>query len=341
VNLISVFRFVGSKEEIELLKIKIKNEEREVSKFILLHNTVRYDGNEYEDSDLGFIDNDPFFENYKDRIIISKSAVTTSADANEYNHKIITGNRPIELILKNKETRLLNAARNHVCSAYNLLKRLKSIEESVILISDLDESVDFSNKDKNIRLCNSIDRQRRVNRPCRILRHKFEFDFDNSWPEHTYKPKSEIDTRWIYCIPWKIVKATEGKILWDVRGQIVDPILDSKFSLAFEYTSCLSKQLLQTKLKYIEHANYIDRIQLEYFLKLNIKLSCKYFEEMAEFMNFINKDAMGLHKIVELDENTSSEYVIANIQRLKTWLIPDNYEEFRTRFRLALNKSTV
>lgn len=332
---ISCFRFVGAKREYDLLKIKISNEAPLVELFLILYNQTRYNGLEYSDSNLDNLKQDPFFAPYLSRIKIHKVQIKEVNLLNTFN-STLARNANDQEYLKKKELTLLSCAKSHVNSAYECLKSYPKIENYFIISSDLDESIDFANTSKKKIILSAIYNSRRSQNPIRILRHKYEYDYDNSWPEMSYRPSSELHTRWIYILPWKQVKATRGNILWDIRGQLLDHIISEKYSLAFEYTSCLTIEELVGKCQYIEHANTLTKYDILFFLKLNKKLSCSYFKSMNILLKYLNSNAINLERFENLDENQSCTYVLNNLGRLKTRSVASNYQDCRKKLNKYL-----
>ena len=99
---------------------------------------------------------------------------------------------------RNIERFMLSAARHHSSYAYNYLNPKQG--HDIVLISDLDESIDTSINYKKELILNFLKNLSKQQSGGRILRHKFQYDYMNSWPTESYIPNQEKGTRWIHAI---------------------------------------------------------------------------------------------------------------------------------------------
>ena len=223
-KIFSVCKFVGIEEDDMLLRIKIENEKDLVDNWILLMNKRRWNGDLVENASYERIISRNFYEKYRHRITCIRLEVTPW-DQNypiwDEGLKTFCKNKDqktdyfyyknLSIANDSKENRLhlerfmLSAARHHSSYAYDYLKT-EAKDHDIILISDLDESIDTSIKYKKELIHQFLVKLSSNHSGGRILRHKFQYDYMNSWPTESYIPSQEQGTRWIHAIAWKLIK---------------------------------------------------------------------------------------------------------------------------------------
>ena len=231
---------------------------------------------------------------------------------------------------------MLSAARHHSSYAYDYLKT-KARDQDIILISDLDESIDTSNIIKREKISNFISSLSNRREGGRILRHKFQYDYINSWPTESYIPSQEKGTRWIHAVSWKMIKEYGRYALQDFRGyDLGNNLLDKDLSLAFEYTLCCNFNELINKFKYNGHVNGISELDILTALKLNKSCTDTSNLDSRQMLKKI-KGSIDFHILSNLDERRASLYVLENIERLRTYNVSSKYVENRLRFDELIN----
>jgi len=345
----SVCKFVGIDEDDILLRIKIENEKDLVDEWILIMNKRRWNGDVINNASFEKIISKKFYEPYKNRIIcikievspwdktfpiwdegLSKFCNPQDQKSNYEYYRALCREKDTSENRKHLERFMLSTARHHSSFAYDYLMK-KAKAKDIILISDLDESIDTTIKYKKEMIQTFLSRISKLEVGGRILRHKFQYDYINSWPEESYRPLQEKGTRWIHSVSWKLIKEYGRYAFQDFRAlDMRNNLVSNEASLAFEYTLCCGLTELKNKFKYNGHANGTSELDIITALKLNrscIDTSKLSYSEILAKLN----TSMNFEFIKNLDERRSSKYILDNLTALRTYNVPANYDSYRKR----------
>lgn len=353
----SIFKAVGVQSDDLLLRIKLENECSIVDQWVIVVNTLRWNGDKVVDADINRIIADSFYDRFRDRLEVKIVTVSPfdrdfpiwdntlrgfcapGSYESDYRNYVKTENKCKVESNKELERFMLSAARHHFSYAYDILSDVAESED-IVIIADLDESLDAANRQKRAIITEFLMSLSKERQGGRVLRHKFQYDYDNSWPKCSYQPNQEWGTRWIACIPWSIIKEYGRYAVQDLRGYGFRALVDEQRSLGLEYTLCCSRSELAVKYRVNGHANTISLYDISLALKLNVHCRDATGKGALEKMTLF-RDSVKFHQIPQLDENRSCGYVLNNLGEIKTHNVPYEYTVYRKRFEALLDSFLV
>jgi hypothetical protein len=290
--------------EKELLLLKFIVEDNCVSEWILLENAFSFQGDFKGLQAESLINSDHRFNPFRHKItIISESRETAKLKKDE--------------VLDDQAFKVEHWQRN---LAYQYFID-KYSDEDWIIISDVDESLDFSDTSRRNEL---LERMKNSNKGVlHVSTKRFWYDFDNE-----YQP--------VYGIPMctKDYLKTTGKKLHNVR---IDFHADLKMSwnqiIGFEYSSCFNMDEIFRKLNTNSHMAF-SMDELKQSLRCNHRPISK-----ARGITIQKNNRFFFSKIV-LTESNSPKYVRDNFELLRTNNIDPLYKINRKKDYYFLYTST-
>ena len=305
---------------------------------MLIVNRVNYDGSPSQFSESNILD-DPYFKPYLHQIRFCYVTASSNAVApelrcysNDVNLPKFSINESVEEVKqkhKLKEKIMLQTGRFHLASAYSFLFQ-ECQSQDVIISTDCDESLDLSNRNKRGHILNHLIECSRSQSPVRILRHKYEYDFFNSWPTESYAPTREWGTRWICAYPFSLLQSQgNGNLLWDGRGMLHKALVHQNLSLGLEYTSCLSIEDLLEKGNKSEHGGDFTAYDIKMSLLTNSSLIMSSVYLYSEYIAALKQ--ANCFSILDPSSERSCQYVLENANRLATNSVSKDYRQARIR----------
>jgi hypothetical protein len=179
------------------------------------------------------------------------------------------------------------------------------------MVSDVDESIDFSCPDRTQRFMDFVNSQER-NRSCWISRTRYWYDFDNLC--------------FLKSIRIPLVRAgqiTDASILPQSRHYHDEGrTYYNENPLAFEYSYCFKGwDKVQRKHITYAHTGLSDTYDVQRGLSLNAWIRSKNRGEKRGPEDFF--------EIIPLTEQNSPKYVRDNLEVLRTGIVDPNYKENR------------
>jgi len=285
--IIDTFIFDGP-HEADLLYTKLQIESPLVDYFILQENTYNFKG-QFKDIHADKVLQDPRF--------------------NPFKHKIIVESRNENIYQGSDEGVNFHRERWQRCFCFNLINKNCGSTDTII-ISDVDESLEFSDSNKADKIIESIDYMN-VNW---VLRRRYWYDFDS---------ECKLKTIRIPIIPAHLIK-DNGDLLHQSRHYHHPAFEFGSYenSLAWEYSYCFKniEDVLVKKQNY-SHTGF-DENSVRNALKINCWVRPQARGEK------INKE-VDFFEIIELNESNSPRYVREHLQELKTNIVDPNYKENR------------
>ena len=355
-KIFSVCKFVGIEEDDILLRIKIENEKNLVDKWILLMNKRRWNGDLVENVSYESIISRDFYKEYRERITCIKIDVSPwdgnypiwdiglktfckkgDQKSDYFHYKKLAAQYDTKDLRRHMERFMISAARHHSSYAYKYLADIAK-DKDIVLISDLDESIDTSNREKKNMIELFVKQISRQETFGRILRHKFQYDYINTWPSESYIPTQEKGTRWIHAVSWKLIRVYGRYAFQDFRSYGAELNLVNKdLSLAFEYTLCCSIEEIKNKYKYNGHVNKISELDILTALKLNKMCVDSSKLTQKEILHKLDQ-AMSFEMLWNLDERRSSAYVLNNLNKLSTNNVAIDYQRCRNQLKRMIDR---
>jgi len=179
--------------------------------------------------------------------------------------------------------------------------------DDILLVSDADECVDFSDRRRRNLLLSKLANTRTH---LKIPRIRFWYDFDNLWSEIRSIPAVRIgyylnNNMTLHYIRFKDCGAGPTR-LW-------------KEHVAFEYSFCLSKKGIYSKYDSFSHTG-TTRKEIDDAIRNNRLIVSELRGQK------LSVDTSWWLRTVRLNSNNSPDYVRKNLNILKTNIIPRNYK---------------
>jgi hypothetical protein len=289
--LVSTFLFDGCHED-TLLHLKCTLEDEGVDLWILQENTYNLKG-EYKGVYAQEVLKQERFKPYLHKIQV------VSADVNP-----LVGSEEHQNFMREGWQRTLG---------YELLEQCP--DDTLILVSDVDEMVDFSNRGRYDRFFQGVLQDRVTF--CR--RRRAWFDFDN---ECFLK-----DIR-VPIIPLKIVLGNPSALPQTRHYHDESRTFGSyNDSIIYEYSYCFSQDGINKKKTNYSHTGFTPEC-VEGALKLNCWPRAKSRGEKIDW------NGNDLFETMILTEENSPQYVREHLAELKTNVVDPNYKENRKNWKL-------
>lgn len=288
-QVIDTFLF-SEPHESDLLYVKLKNEEARVDWWIIQENAYTTKG-EHKGCFANEVLRDLRFLPYRDKIIVC-SANEKLADSQEEHFNFQR-----------------EGWQRTICA--QTLNQICKDPEDLIIVSDVDESIDFSSQDRSDRFDSFSKPQ---DRPFWITRKRYWYDFDNLCNLRSIRiPVIQAK----YChnnigvLPQSRHYHDESRTLQDWDNPV-----------AFEY-SYVFKNWADVQRKHITyaHTGLSETNDIQRALSLNAWVRSTSRGEKRSEHDFFEK--------VELTEENSPKYVLDNLASLKTNIVDPNYKENR------------
>jgi hypothetical protein len=186
----------------------------------------------------------------------------------------------------------------------------KYSDDDWIIISDVDEMIDFTDAARKNELLNRM--QHASPAVLHVKTRRYWFDFDNEYSV-------------MYGIPMCTKKylLETGKKLHDVREQYHAKLrMKWKRIIGFEFSSCFGIDNITGKLNTFSHTgyNYADVMQA---------LKCNHRPVVQPYPQYVKNTKRYLFKTVRLTKKNSPLYVREHLHRLKTGNINPGYKKHR------------
>lgn len=279
--------------EKELLLLKFILEDNGICEWIIIENAYSFQGSYKGLHARNLIESDVRFEPYRNKI------------------KIISVDKPTDVLEKDKllddksfkhEYWQRDLALDYFLENYN--------NEDWIIISDVDESLDCTDKNRFSELLSRATDIK--NNILHVSTKRYWFDFDNEY-------------KIIYGIPMcrKQYLLSNNKKLHEVRVMFhADLKMRWRNIIGFEYTSCFKIDEIIRKINTYAHTS-LQVSELEQSLRCNHRTISKYYPVQ------IQNNKRFFLETVKLTRENSPQYVRDNLAFLKTNNIDKNYKENR------------
>jgi len=279
--------------EKELLLLKFVLEDSCVDEWLLLENAYSFQGDFKGLQAKKILETDDRFRPYLDKItIISEERETTKLAKDE-----VLDNEAFKIEYWQRDL-----AYNYFINKYN--------DNDWIIISDVDESLDFSDDPRKTELLQRMQTDKHG--VLHVSTKRYWYDFDNE-----YQP--------LYGIPicTKAYLLANRKKLHDVRVEYhADLKMKWENIIGFEYSSCFKIDEIYRKLNTNSHMAFMVE-EIKESLRCNHRPASK-LRQMK-----VKNDSRFFFEIVPLKENNSPKYVRDNLENLKTYNIDLNYRRNR------------
>jgi hypothetical protein len=312
-NLMSIIStcMFSDQGEIELLYAKITTEEILVSSWVIVEAAYTFRG-DCKPLILGnLIKNDSRFKPYLERIHVVEVNKNLVADF-KYGVKYLL-RKKLEIYLRKLffhghenqqrllfEKKFFYAEHAQRDAAIPKILELSADGDDWILVADLDEILNLS----NIPIKNSVvDIMNSKELFAMLLRQKFAFDFDNLDAQQRYTPLVNV----------QMFKLNSEVTLSEFRDRF-DGVPYTEHPYITEYTFCFSRETIFNKYATFPHVAPTEEKILE-GLEINAYPIYDYSS---------NHDIRWLKKVDILDYSVP-QYIIDNIERLKTHNVDQNY----------------
>jgi hypothetical protein len=277
--------------EKEVLLIKLHLENKEVSEWIICENEYTF-RNEYKGFSLEhLLNSDVRFKPFKNKIRVFKGNIRADVQPNVDDFKIETTQR--------------NFGYDYIMSNYN--------EDTWIILSDVDEAVDFTGNNRTDKLFYYLQKFKNKNKVIRPAQRRYWYDFDNY--AFTFFRLS--------ILPWNLVRYTGNLTSW-TNALNVGSIEEH---LAFEYTFCYSFDFILRKLTTYSHTGFVTE-DIKEALECNFWVRSRGRGESIHSPGFYlqNQDLPHWFETISLDPSKDPAYVIDNLPLLKTHSVPKDYK---------------
>jgi hypothetical protein len=287
-KIIDTFLFSEQHED-DLLYLKFKLENDGVDYWFVQENSYTLQG-ERKGLFAQEVLKQPRFDEFRDKIIV------LSAD---YLHKPNDKSEGVNFERENWQRTIASEM---------ILQHLGN-EDVRIIVSDTDESLDFSDEDRKIRIWNMI---RNVNLVY-VGRMRYWYDYDN----RCYLPNIRIPV--IHINELKANPNVLG-IVRHWQGLTYDA---GEEPVAFEYSYVFrdAEAVWRKKCTYA-HTNFTEE-------SIRVALECNHWPRPIERGEKLGDNPHDFFEIAELNKKNSPKYVRDNLQSLKTNIVNPNYKEAR------------
>lgn len=292
-QIIDTFLF-SEPHESDLLYIKLMNESPRVDWWIIQENSYTTKG-EYKGLFAQEVLKEDRFEPFRNKIIVCSAQERLAESSEEStNFKREGWQRTL---------------------CWNVLPQIVKSDDDLIIVSDVDESIDFSCNYRNTRFNDFAQKQER-GRPYWIGRRRYWYDFDNA----CFLKNIRIPVLPVLCLngpdtlPMSRHYHDENRTL----NNFDNPI-------AFEYSYCF-KQWTDVQRKHITyaHTGLSDEEDVKRGLLLNAWIRSKNRGEKRSEYDFFEK--------IELTEENSPKYVRENLENLRTNIVNPDYKKAREEY---------
>jgi hypothetical protein len=301
--------------EIELLYAKVVSEESLVSNWIVVEGAYSFRGDRKPLILRKLIENDVRFKSFLSRIHVVE--VNENLIENfQYGAKYLA-RKKIEIFLRkiffsghiNQKRLLLEkkffyAENNSRDAAIVKIFELSKSENDWILISDLDEILNLTNTKIRDSVIDIMDSD---NLFSMLYRQKFAFDFDNLDAQQRFTPLINIE----------LLRRNATPSLSQFRSRF-DGIPQIKYPYITEYTFCFDLQTILKKYEMFPHVSPSRDSLLE---ALKINATPLYADSSTRDIRWYQK--------VDILDYCVPEYILNNIEKLKTNNIDLKYQYFR------------
>lgn len=183
-------------------------------------------------------------------------------------------------------------------------------DSGYVIVSDVDEAFDFSDKERSKRLFEIIEQNHDL---VHIGRMRYWYDYDN----RCYLPNIRIP-----LVKLEIVRGNPG-VLGQVR-HFTQKVYDAgEEPLAFEYSYVFRnmEDVWRKKCTYA-HTNFTEE-------SIKIALECNHWPRPPERGEKLGDNPYDFFETVELNEKNSPAFVRENLTSFKTNIVNPNYKEAR------------
>jgi hypothetical protein len=278
--------------EKELLLLKCILEDKMIDEWILLENSYSFQGDHIGLNAEKLINDDPRFEKYKHKLTII---------AREEKTKFLPKHVFLDEDSYKVEYWQRDLAHDYFMKKYD--------DEDWIIISDVDEMIDFSNEERKQEL---LERMSTSNGLLNFPTRRYWYDFDNAYQQLI--GNSMCTKRYL---------AATGKYLHEVRVENRKVLKKGwKNIIAFEYSSCYEEKFVLRKFYTFGHTGFTPND-----LKQALRCNQRPTRELATWKAENNK--YWFFETVKLDQRNSPKYVRENLPYYKTGLIHKNYKQNR------------
>ena len=291
-QIIDTFLF-SEPHEADLLYIKLMNESPRVDWWIIQENAYTTKG-EYKGCFANEVLRDLRFQPFKDKIIVCSANEKLSDSSEEATNFQREG------------------LQRTICA--KVLNQICKDQEDLIIVSDVDESIDFSSQDRSDRFDAFYKQQ---DRPFWITRKRYWYDYDNlcnlrSIRIPVIQAKYLTDNVWV--LPQSRHYHDESRTLQDWDNPV-----------AFEYSYVFRKwEDVQRKHVTYAHCMLDKEHDVRLGLDINAWIRSKQRNEKRSEYDFFEQ--------IELTEENSPKYVRENLEKLKTNIVNPDYKEARKKY---------
>lgn len=275
---------ISDPHEIDVLLVKLHNEAIVVDRFIAVESSHTFRGEEKPRFLRDLLKKDDRFSLFRDKVDVLEIP-------NQYTGSGYFG----------PEFSSRNAVKGMLTHLH---------EDSWVMVSDVDESVDFSCPKRRKFILREL-KAREGAHIANISVRRYWYDYDNL---------CKLDWLRIPFVPYKRIPNNSLNSFRKDGPVIRHPEME----LAFEYSHCFSREGNLRKLTTFAHDGYNLPAELDEALRLNTWIKCK---NRGESLDWDNPE--DFFEQVELNEGNSPRYVRDNLEQLKTNIVNRNYREAR------------
>lgn len=299
-NIVDTF-MVGDADEVELLLVKLHLENKFVNAWVIVEHAYNFRQKPKGLFLRRILDSDPRFAEFLSKIILIEMKEPFKDISLDYRPAWMLDD---EAVMFSREYQQRQSGFSYIAENFP--------EDTWVMVTDVDESVDFSSDIRAQILINCL--QQIGGNPFNVPRIRHWYDFDNRSNAEFYVPFQTI----------KYIKES-GRSLPLLRSRGHSLGLQREVDLCFEYSFCFGKPAIYQKLQSFSHTGFDSYI--------DVAIECNHWlyrpaDGDAETYLCSNPTLRLFEKIIPMRHN-SPQYVRENIDRLRTGNIPVNYRENR------------
>lgn len=276
--------------EVEVFLIKLNLEYEYVDKFILIENSFSFQGDFKGLHANKIIENDLRFKEFKDKIYII---------SNNVNQKNLDKNTVNDDMAFNVEFWQRDSAYEYIIKNY--------ASNDYIIISDVDEAIDFSNSKRRLEVFEKIKKK-----PGKIIQlpvRRYWYDIDNQYNNLYVIP----------LVPISLLFENRNSISLIRKTNRTTCKEDWKNIIGFEYSHCFKENDIIRKYFTFAHTGYTLN-EIRQALRCNHRpvSALRSFKLQYNDNYFFQK--------VKLNNKNAPQYVLNNFKDLKTNVVDENYK---------------